>query len=1059
MRNHSYVLCAYIFPYLPRMSALSLLDDEFDHFVDTIFKADDADRAQHLIQTAANLDTVQIQSAIQGWQRQQTIFRSSPIDVVPLSEPLVLPAPPSQQSPALPALATVLDSADQNLSALDHSFEQLEARQNNHVAKRKFTSNKDSIHFAQAVRIFKSAQMSKPCTKYKGLASAWNGSRFGLRHGDRAQSLSNSSSLKLRTPAGRRRTVNENKWHLRNVVLFSYRDIGKHAPHRKTDVGDSRRPLDALVGSVALHDAALTRKQRSVMKDDVRSGLVINRNHDATPINATFGSFAIQLADFARYLHKREDGKWILKSLEAMREIRGASFQPRFGVVEFFVQRDTICYLDESGKQCNRTFMCKPCILSKSNASTIFNALEQSNPVLDLESLAAIAERVKLVLISECPDGLPANGRKMKATHERLGSNILYVKGHCVGHVGHLIIEDGMSEKEVIGDMHAIQYIAHIPSTFNRMVATARRFILEHLELHSGPPPIEYAQHTSAVLRHTIRRYADYVRGRLDISTALRTGGVDAADVSKVSKREAPLSIACERILVTWNGDVRKKKPSYWLNGRDPAERETIVNEMTASALHGGLLQGERNCLPSTNKWGTCAEAGARASAGFMICDILGSTLVHTFNRWENGDPGEEHSEDFRLRGKAKGHRAMKFGDNELKKRGLCTMVFVTPPVDNLWRRVQLPVVGTIGALSSLENPFLVAGCSLALLLTDPKDLRVLARHFGNDEESEELVVMCHAVEQILHMAAHVFWRLEIRYDPNRIFPYRMSIIPDENGQPCESGKQICEEIFALDECELDEEATLKVKKLFGDPMELWRDPGFNATMLNWRSSPLANMSIENLLALLKASCPDRSPLVERLLTAGSLTQVLSSFINSGREDPRVLSRASLCENGAPINAARSKNETKRTLPANLRFANHELRKEKRLRIVRGLDRPPFQELTARRRALIAHFESLPAEERNQFKEPDRPDSRSRSSAQLPAKRDPEGLWGLYSEKLPVDMEYLREGLLEACAAQLPQGDDDDEIDALLPGFTPFAQKQRQDLINSSVIVDAGELA
>ena len=66
----------------------------------------------------------------------------------------------------------------------------------------------------------------------------------------------------------------------------------------------------------------------------------------------------------------------------------------------------------------------------------------------------------------------------------------------------------------------------------------------------------------------------------------------------------------------------------------------------------------------------------------------------------------------------------------------------------------------------------------------------------------------------------------------------------------------------------------LKLFLLMGSLAAFVLDDDIRAALLLWaRKTKLANMSLERLLALFKASCDEGHPMVERLAAASYLTQ------------------------------------------------------------------------------------------------------------------------------------------------------------------------------------------
>jgi hypothetical protein len=447
---------------------------------------------------------------------------------------------------------------------------------------------------------------------YTGLSTAWNASRFGLRHGDRAKVLPAGANSQR---GQKRRKVHSNKWFLENAINLSFDIVGKVAPSRVGDVGNTRRRSDISSGSAGLHKLALAKPCKALLQSGFLLGLVIARNYDCTPLQVFYGLLAGLVMDFGRYLWQSPDtGKWELKSLAEFRQLKGANFKPKYGVLEIMASLDSLWWKNSSGQSCHEEILNAPCVLAQANASTLYNALELVSPNLDRQSIHELSERVECFLMYECPDAVRSNGRTIKYTRIVLPDNCMHVGGKCSGHVGHLIVEDAIDEKALIGDVYALQFICHLASHFNTLVATAREFIFRHGERIPGAPPPEFATHTKAILKHTLRYYNDLIRARLDYGANIS----NPSEGVKPGKSEGSLSAAEEQVLAKFNGDITRKTPEYYLDGR-VVDDGIVADEQIAAALNAGFFQGEKDTMPHCNRWGSCMESTARIGGGVMV--------------------------------------------------------------------------------------------------------------------------------------------------------------------------------------------------------------------------------------------------------------------------------------------------------------------------------------------------------------------------------------------------------------------------------------------------------
>lgn len=291
-----------------------------------------------------------------------------------------------------------------------------------------------------------------------------------------------------------------------------------------------------------------------------------------------------------------------------------------------------------------------------------------------------------------------------------------------------------------------------------------------------GDPPARCARHTKVVLRFTIRRYSDLLRSRVDYGFGLGTIEVTA---SSKFKGEDSLELACDHLEQKFNGDIRLACVEFYLRGRPRDEVEDIGNELTAASMHAGLLQGDRNTLPSSNRWGSCLEAAARVGGGFMISDILGQAMSHGLRTWKDGDPGpngEDEQDDFRRRVQGKSWRCRCVAQDRSKKIAISDLLWNCVPIDYLWRKIQhTDHIGSslLSVVDPKENPFRQCHSHFVALLTFEDaldDLEVLLDHYDFPEQGlgwkEKRDKHLQSYEdQVLHMCAHLWWRLELLFE------------------------------------------------------------------------------------------------------------------------------------------------------------------------------------------------------------------------------------------------------------------------------------------------------
>ncbi len=111
----------------------------------------------------------------------------------------------------------------------------------------------------------------------------------------------------------------------------------------------------------------------------------------------------------------------------------------------------------------------------------------------------------------------------------------------------------------------------------------------------------------------------------------------------------------------------------------------------------------------------------------------------------------------------------------------------------------------------------------------------------------------------------------------------------------------LCEHVFNLDECELDEYFSLPLRRQLEEPA----DQMSFANMLKQTGQfgCAANMYVENLLNDIKAATPFSRicPTFEHIAYAGGLAQLMKDFLEQGFKDCRKEHRSDLFRSGVPI--------------------------------------------------------------------------------------------------------------------------------------------------------------
>ena len=208
------------------------------------------------------------------------------------------------------------------------------------------------------------------------------------------------------------------------------------------------------------------------------------------------------------------------------------------------------------------------------------------------------------------------------------------------------------------------------------------------------------------------------------------------------------------------------------------------------------------------------------------------------------------------------------------------------------------------------RNPFLQCQRSLTENLVSPLlqgPLQTLFRHWGTEGADGEWLLW-RVFTTLISMLCQIHWRFILYF---LVWPFPLAGYVDPR-RSREQQNRVASRYWhdcTHSPCCVDRFFGLKLFLLMGSLAAFVLDDDIRAALLLWaRKTKLANMSLERLLALFKASCDEDHPMVERLAAASYLTQWLVNHHAAGGVDPRkTQARSELLRRGAPLAAANSK--------------------------------------------------------------------------------------------------------------------------------------------------------
>ncbi|CAK0893379.1 unnamed protein product, partial [Prorocentrum cordatum] len=221
------------------------------------------------------------------------------------------------------------------------------------------------------------------------VGGAWNRGR--MRYGD---------TINVEPPDGAR-ALHPNQFLASSVLTSAWKQVGKNKTMRSGVDGTRGRELAILSASASL----ISMRQDRFIEDrteSIQGPPVWSIFYDATPIRLKFGNIQDMVAPIARYpVQDKESKEWRLVTYSEYRRLMPRRPEPRFGVLEVFVQGLTCHYLTTDGVLEGFRSYCMPKALESNNCSVLLKATESSTPTFSRDKLRPLAAVHKYSLVAE----------------------------------------------------------------------------------------------------------------------------------------------------------------------------------------------------------------------------------------------------------------------------------------------------------------------------------------------------------------------------------------------------------------------------------------------------------------------------------------------------------------------------------------------------------------------------------------------------------------------------------------------------------------------------------
>ncbi len=554
------------------------------------------------------------------------------------------------------------------------------------------------------------ARLSETKTTLDSVSVAWNKGR--LRRGDRLD-----PDTQRRVGSGTGKRVDPKAWTIAGTLELAFGRIGALAPRAST-LRETKRPLDAVVVvslAASEHQRGATQAWvQSLMSQSASASssssawtprwAFIGRCHDCTPLKVGFGSLR-SLAAVARYWYREAGGAPArLLTASEYRERKGAL--PSFGIVELMAQDGEVCWPEgiaahagaeddaDSFIAVNRhRLRFAPSYLARTNASTIFAAVEGVDASLSIASIIELTAAIEFVclfigsdLASSCARSKQEVARRILAHNEiaeSIGHGVvLLFDGHCASHVLHREIESCFGTKTLIPKLHAVAYSTSLPANHAKIMRALWTVVTSDLENHFFPgvePPVEaWAHHTKTIAEVTLLR-CKYARAQVE-------------DGDYVSEEQAAVYFDFLRLL---NGDPRLPYVQHYCHtpgcceGRSIAVAALDIYDILAACFFMDMGV----CLPSAIKWYTFSPHLARQCGALFFHKLLPRVLAEAWSapdeEEEEEGEGREDVDSFRAAAAKKRATATEFVENPATAPLLGFALVACLPIDHLSYRLQ----------------------------------------------------------------------------------------------------------------------------------------------------------------------------------------------------------------------------------------------------------------------------------------------------------------------------------------------------------------------------------
>ena len=309
----------------------------------------------------------------------------------------------------------------------------------------------------------------------------------------------------------------------------------------RKDARETRRQLDAVAAlSLALRkhsgEACRAWAMMHPFQQKVTKWVLLEDEIDCTPIKTWFGQLREALAPTARYWWRaHREAQWKLLSAEDMKQ-RNKQMLPNKGVVELFAHFQRLTFPKCVAKPFpkpdedpwlisieSKTLRAPACFLARSNASTMFAAVNSEHTHFGFDRLCKLADQGVEIVIWNVGSDLAASCFRLKfkiaelamehnskARREHVKFIIIVVDTQCVGHIMDTESRHQFQKALLCPKLFNTAWSSCLPGSYSALATCLLSILQEDLATGFFPhvrPPVDVGrEHTLVLIKMTLSR-------------------------------------------------------------------------------------------------------------------------------------------------------------------------------------------------------------------------------------------------------------------------------------------------------------------------------------------------------------------------------------------------------------------------------------------------------------------------------------------------------------------------------------------------------------------------